>query len=399
METKKGSSLLETRRRNRVLLKDIIFNLEPVTRTAAAKELGLTLPTVTTSVNEMIEEGILEEVPVPEEKLKNNAGRKPVAIQFVAGAAVAVGVDIGPYATRIVLVNLRGEILDSCESEPGDSDYSVMIKKLAHQIETLIKSVPRKKLLGVGIGLPGFIEPDNGIIRSHREKDWVGRNLAGDMEEMLHMPVIIDNNVRIRAVGYEMAQKGRWTEPFAYLYISRGIACPFMTRGSGPSLYSSGAGELGHTILSMEEGGEKNLDQLAGEKAIRELCQKELEMGRALVLAQVLKESGQADIDMKLIGEAQQLGDPQVKAILEKAIDYIGLALANVVNLLNPRFVVVDGYMMKSENNRKQLQKATKKRFFGINEEEVQMIFLPFDHFSGAKSAGLFAIRQMFLGK
>lgn len=73
METKKGSSLLETRRRNRVLLKDIIFNLEPVTRTAAAKELGLTLPTVTTSVNEMIEEGILEEVPVPEEKLKNNA--------------------------------------------------------------------------------------------------------------------------------------------------------------------------------------------------------------------------------------------------------------------------------------------------------------------------------------
>ena len=134
-----------------------------------------------------------------------------MAIQFVAGAAVAVGVDIGPYATRIVLVNLRGEILDSCESEPGDSDYSVMIKKLAHQIETLIKSVPRKKLLGVGIGLPGFIEPDNGIIRSHREKDWVGRNLAGDMEEMLHMPVIIDNNVRIRAVGYEMAQKGRWT--------------------------------------------------------------------------------------------------------------------------------------------------------------------------------------------
>ena len=128
METKKGSSLLETRRRNRVLLKDIIFNLEPVTRTAAAKELGLTLPTVTTSVNEMIEEGILEEVPVPEEKLKNNVGRKPVAIQFVAGAAVAVGVDIGPYATRIVLVNLRGEILDSCESEPGDSDYSVMIK-------------------------------------------------------------------------------------------------------------------------------------------------------------------------------------------------------------------------------------------------------------------------------
>lgn len=397
METKKGSSLLETRRRNRVLLKDIIFNLEPVTRTAAAKELGLTLPTVTTSVNEMMEEGILEEVPVPEEQLKNNAGRKPVAIQFKANAAVAVGVDIGPYATRMVLVNLRGEILESSESEPGDSDYSAMIKELARQIEAMVEKVPEKELLGVGIGLPGFIEPDNGIIRSHREKDWVGRNLAGDMEGLLHMPVIIDNNVRIRAVGYEMAQKGRWTESFAYLYISRGIACPFMTRGNGPSLYSSGAGELGHTILSMEEGGEKNLDQLAGEKAILELCKKELEKGRAIVLARLLKESGQSEIDMKLIEEAQQSGDAQIRAILEKAIDYIGLALANVVNLLNPRFVVVDGYMMKNEENRRQLQTATKKRFFGINEEEVQMIFLPFDYFSGAKSAGLFAIRQMFL--
>ena len=64
MTGKKGNSLLETRRRNRVLIKNMIFRMENARRTAIAEELGLTLPTITTSVNEMLSEGILEEIPL-----------------------------------------------------------------------------------------------------------------------------------------------------------------------------------------------------------------------------------------------------------------------------------------------------------------------------------------------
>lgn len=64
MASKKGNSLLETRRRNRVLIKNMIFRMENARRTAIAEELGLTLPTITTSVNEMLTEGILEEIPI-----------------------------------------------------------------------------------------------------------------------------------------------------------------------------------------------------------------------------------------------------------------------------------------------------------------------------------------------
>ena len=70
---KKGSSLLETRRWNRVLIKNMIFRTENATRTGIAEALGLTLPTITTSVNEMLSEGILEEIPMAENNLVNGA--------------------------------------------------------------------------------------------------------------------------------------------------------------------------------------------------------------------------------------------------------------------------------------------------------------------------------------
>ena len=78
MASKKGNSLLETRRRNRVLIKNMIFRMENARRTAIAEELGLTLPTITTSVNEMLTEGILEEIPITEGQLVNNMGRRPM---------------------------------------------------------------------------------------------------------------------------------------------------------------------------------------------------------------------------------------------------------------------------------------------------------------------------------
>lgn len=83
MAGKKGNSLLETRRRNRVLIKNMIFRMENARRTAIAEELGLTLPTITTSVNEMLSEGILEEIPITDGKLVNNMGRRPNAIASV----------------------------------------------------------------------------------------------------------------------------------------------------------------------------------------------------------------------------------------------------------------------------------------------------------------------------
>ena len=100
---------------------------------------------------------------------------------------------------------------------------------------------------------------------------------------------------------------------------------------------------------------------------------------------------------MDQILEVQELGNPEVNSIIEQAIGYLGIALANVVNLINPGYVVADSYLFQSEKNRKQLLESAKSNFFGLNEEEVQIEFAPFEKFRGAKGAAYFLIREKFL--
>lgn len=111
-----------------------------------------------------------------------------------------------------------------------------------------------------------------------------------------------------------------------------------------------------------------------------------------------LKERMQKEghLAMEQILEVQMQGDDEVNAIIDQAIGYLGIALANVVNLINPGYVVADSCLFSVEKNRQRLLEAAKGNFFGLNEEEVQIVFTPFDRFRGAKGAGYFLIRELF---
>lgn len=241
MASKKGNSLLETRRRNRVLIKNMIFRMENARRTAIAEELGLTLPTITTSVNEMLTEGILEEIPITEGQLVNNMGRRPNAIAFRAEAAYAIGVELGPYATRAVLMNLRGEVIESTEYERAAENYQGMLGKVANIIQELMDKAGDKRLLGVGVGLPGFIDREKGIIRSNPRGDWIGKNLAADLEEKVHLPILVDNNVRLRCSGAGDEHAGGKTGFFClFLRITRSCLSIDAEGRCGVRIYSRG---------------------------------------------------------------------------------------------------------------------------------------------------------------
>lgn len=398
MKAKKGNSLLDTRKRNRAFIKYTIFSKEPITRNDIAAELGLTLPTITTSVNEMIGESILEEIPLPEEQLVNTIGRRPVAIGFRADAAYAVGVELGPYATRAVLLNMKGEILYSSQEAPGDESYPVMLGKLVLQIQKVIEHSDKDKLLGVGIGVPGYIDCEKGIIRGNPREDWVGRALAKDLEEILGIPVLINNNARLRAVGYEMSTKGSLPSSYAYLLVSRGIACPLMIRGDAAMSYTACTGEIGEMILCLggKPSGQRDiLDNLAGESKVYEKCEFEMKQGTAPMLQRIVKEAG--ELTMKQVLAAQEMGEESISSIVEESIEYIGIALANMVNMINPGYVVVDGYIMQSERNTELLRKTAQSCFYSLDEDEVKIVFRPFDHFHGASDAAYFVIRRFFL--
>ncbi len=392
----KGSNLIETRRRNRALLKNLIFRTPDATRTQMAEILHLTKPTITTSVNEMLQEGILEEIPLPEDKLKQASGRHPTSIAFRADAGLAIGVELGPYTTEAVLMDLKGNIRTAVSEQPPNVSYNIMLEQLCAMIRMLLPK-DTGHLLGAGIGLPGFINNEQGLIRKTPRARWSGYPLAADLEARLGIPVMIDNNVRLRALEQVMNLQNAGSDTFAYFYISKGVACPLMVGGQILSGHSYGSGELGHALMASDSttGTFLSVDDLASERALMERCQQDLLKGDAPELREILNKYGKFDLDNLLELERKQV--PAITRNFKETLHYAGIALANVVNLINPELVIVDAYMMQEPMNRDYLLEAAHKNFYGLNEEEVKVCFVPFDQSRGAKGAAYYVILKKFL--
>lgn len=399
MIVESGNSLQETKRRNRILIKNKIFRMEHALRNEIARELGLTLPTITNSINEMIREGLVITEPLSQECRNKNSGRRPLAVAFRREAAYAIGIELGPYYSRAILVNLRGEAVESVTNPKASESYGKMLSELENLVEHFLHRIDRDQLIGIGIGVPGFVDTDRGRIRYTFREDWNGKTLGEDLGRRFSVPVSVDNNTRLRATGYEMLLREERPGMFAYFFVSRGIACPILMNDLVLSGDSAGAGELGQTVLlsSDHEGRKRTVttDQLASESALFELCRREMAEGRLAALRKRL-DAGE-DLTMRLILELQMGGDQEIDSLIDSCIRGQALAMANVVNLLNPNAVIVDAYMMEWEANRKRLIDYAREHFFGINEEDVKIRFRDYDSYDGALGAALGCIQKNFL--
>lgn len=399
MIVESGNSLQETKRRNRILIKNKIFRMEHALRNEIARELGLTLPTITNSINEMIREGLVITEPLSQESRNKNSGRRPLAVAFRREAAYAIGIELGPYYSRAILVNLRGEAVESVTNPKASESYGKMLSELENLVDHFLHRIDRDQLIGIGIGVPGFVDTDRGRIRYTFREDWNGKTLGEDLGRRFSVPVSVDNNTRLRATGYEMLLRQERPGMFAYFFVSRGIACPILMNDLVLSGDSAGAGELGQTVLlSADRKGQKRTvttDQLASESALFELCRREMAEGRLVALRKRL-DAGE-DLTMRLILELQMGGDQEIDALIDSCIRGQALAMANVVNLLNPNAVIVDAYMMEWEANRKRLIDYAREHFFGINEEDVKIRFRDYDSYDGALGAALGSIQKNFL--
>lgn len=398
---KQDSGLLEMKRYNRRRIKGLIYRRAPITRAEVAGRLGLTLPTVTTSVADMLAEGILQELPVDNWQAGPQGGRKPLALDFDPNAACALGMELHPGGITALAVDLRGRLLARADAPQAPGEYAAMLDIAAVCLQNLLSQLPGRRVLGAGVGLPGFIETAQGSIRSSYHADWKGRQLAADLSRRVGLEVIIDNNARMRITSEEMFVRPARPDAFAYFFISRGIACPVLAGGDVWSGCTAGAGEIGHTIV--QPGGpvcprcghHGCLDAVASENAILRQCAEAMEQGRAPVLASL---AGQGPLEMAQVLRAQQMGDGDVEQILNRAIHYLGIALANTANLLSPPLVLVDGFLMQVAANRELLRSTVNRYLYGLNSDEVRLEFLPFDPDRGARGAAGRIVKQLWLG-
>lgn len=391
-----GYNLSIVKEENDERILEIIFKQAPVKRGDVARQLGLALPTITGRVSDLLERKILLEDGASAQV--KEIGRKPQYLRINPEAGYAVGIELGPYITALCITDACGSVIDQAEYPRMCEDYDEMLDTTAGYVRQLLKNhrIAKNRVMGVGIGIPGFVRSTEGVVRDSFRKAWTQKPIAEDLTKKIGIKVIIDNNVRARITREELLARTHRPGNFLYYFISYGIAGSLMINHDVYSGLTAGAGEVGHMIILHDNVHTKDhLEDVASEAAILRTCRKAVKEGRAACLHAFADDLNK--LSMKDILEAQNEGDPDIVQIMQDAVTYLGIGLANIVNFISPKLVIVDGYIMKNDANKKLLQKVLQDNLFGLNAEEVQVEFIPFDKFSGALGGAALVIKYIFL--
>lgn len=402
-----GNNSERIKAQNTASIKEIIYKCGPISRSAIAQMLQLTPPTITNNVANLIQQGLVYECESSAvekgSQTTHTLGRRRVLVDFVPDACLALGVVRGYQGTLISLVDIRGNVVSQQQYMDTIEDYEEAMDAVAGYVDDLLQKqdIPREKIVGLGIGLPGFVDGHSGILRYSTINKWQNKQVAKDLELRTGLSCRVENNARCCALGEELFSGKRRPETFAYFLIARGLACPLVIRNRLHAGEIAGAGEVGHMVVDRFGpicptcGNRGCLEGISSELAIRNRCAQAMQAGISTLLSEVCADPNDPQIEEILL--VQRSNDRVVCAIMEEAITYLGIMLANIINFINPPLVIVDGKIMQNEANQKLLLDVTYKNLFSLNREEVNIEFVPSDIFRASKGAAALAIKKFVL--
>lgn len=395
----KGSNHLLLKKNNYQLIKKYIYQHSPISRVEVAQNLALTTPTITGMVTPMLARGLLRETAPLQDKSEKSAGRPRVMLEFVPDAWYICGVDMGPYRINYILTDLQGNVIATHHTEETLGEYHRTLELLSREIPDFLArtGIPSEKVLGVGICMPGLIDGNRDKIYTTFREGWTEHSLSAELGQRLGMKVDVENNIRARAICADLFDRSVHAEPFAYFFVSYGVSCQMIIDGKVLYGQYAAAGEIGHTVVQRDGplcptcGNRGCLEALTGERAILQKCRALMSSGTANLLESLCPDPEKLTMDHVL--QAQEQGDAQVSALVADAIDYLGIALANVINLISPRSVVLDGKMLATPVNQALMLKAVERNMFQVHVGQTTFTFLPYDQDRGARAAAAVVVK------
>lgn len=404
----RGKNLTKVKQQNMASIKTILYNCAPLSRVEIAEHLELTPPTVTNIVAELVGQGVVKELIADEdEKNTHGVGRKPINIDIVAGSRLALGVSLGREFTHYCITDLRGGNVAQGFIGLMPEEYDAMVKQLINLLRTLKSrySAEWESLIGIGLAIPGIVDTHDGILKNHGSErlDWRDKPLAQIISNATGLPTRLTNNVRARACAVALFRPNLLPEDttFAYCHVSWGIACPIVLGNNFFKDENSAAGEIGKmVIVPSNSAGEAmlhqgTLEELSSLKAIIQQCQSALSEGRCTGLLQFCSDPAMLTIEHVLA--AQNKGDADVCEIMDRSMFYLGIALANVVGIMNPHLIFLSGAMFRNEHNFETVAKSLDAHVFCSDNEKPQLVDIDLGEYGGAVGAAACCIEKYFV--
>jgi glucokinase-like ROK family protein len=334
-----SGSLRSLRELNRGRVIDVLRERGTASRAEIARATGLSRSTVSTIVSSLIEAGLVTEqaeaTGVPHGA---HGGRPPVLLSLDKSAGVAVGIDFGHTHLRVAVSDLSHDVLAE-DGRDLDVDHSASegLDAASKLIDRVLKRarVQRKRVLGVGMGLPGPIDRTTGTVGSSAIlPGWVGVDAAAEMSKRLRIPVHVENDANLGALAEFVWGSGKGFSDLIYIKLSSGVGAGMLLGGRLYHGTGGTAGEIGHTVVDpggaiCRCGSRGCLETVASAKAI----------------ADVLGDSRGEPVSIRQLLELARHGDAAAVRLIGEAGRQIGVAVANLCNVINPELVIVGGDM------------------------------------------------------
>lgn len=326
---------------NRNLLIKLVIGHGRIGRADLAKLTGLSLPSVMRIAEALISEGLLQEVG----KGESSGGRKPSLLTLKSDAFYIIGVEIALHTT-VVLANLSGEILDRWESGAAtDTSPEKMLEKIDRAITELLEThqIPWDRFAGIGIGTPGTNfkyaeEMELSIIKGWENLDVKGWFEARRKHEGYR--ILTENVARTRTLNELWFGLGKAYKSFLYVFVDRGVGCGFVNNEMIYLGQNDVAGEFGHSLI--HPGGRPCY---CGNRGCMEMY---VSAGAITREVKTVLDIRETDFDFE---EAMTRKDqPEVAAVLRKSGETLGYGVANLINLYNPKAVILGGDVPKASS-------------------------------------------------
>ncbi|MET0729836.1 MAG: ROK family transcriptional regulator [Solirubrobacterales bacterium] len=332
---RRSGSLASLREGNRKRVVDALRERGLASRAELARMTGLSRSTISTIVADLLEAGLAGERD-GQPPGESHAGRPPVMVALNRSAGLAVGLDFGHRHLRVAVSDLSHTVLAETWCEM-DVDHSADqgLDTAAEFVERVLDEadVDRERVIGVGMGLPAPIDRGTGSVQaSSILPGWVGVDAAAEAASRLGLPVEVENDANLGALAELVwgAAKGR--SEVAYIKVSSGIGAGLVSGGRLQHGVGGTAGEIGHTLLA--EGGPVCRCGNRG-------CLETLASSRAI--AELLSASRREPVSTRRLLDLCTDGDAAAQRLIGDAGRAIGVAVANLCNMLNPESVLVGG--------------------------------------------------------
>ncbi|WP_315119579.1 ROK family transcriptional regulator [uncultured Clostridium sp.] len=322
---------------NKNIILDILKSNEGLSRADISKITNLSKPSISSLMNELINEGWVFE----EGRERTQVGRRPMRLKFNSRKYVIIGAMFTNVGIQLALGNLLGEIMstefifveDSREEETVAKEFRAAVSKLLED-----NNLEMDNLMGISMGIPGIVKDEREEIMFAPEIKYKGILLKNKIESWIDVPIFIDNDVNLMCLGeyynaYDNKSKDKKTN-MAYIYFGNGIGAGLMINGELYRGADQASGEIGYMVVGnfkKRDNHEQGVfESNYSSTALRDFIK---DKGDAL--------KGEYSIIKYIVEKSSE--DESYKNLLNDIYLHWSYAIANLISIINPEVVILGG--------------------------------------------------------